>query len=253
MDSPSISTFCASTAAFTLPTSVFSFTLGYIHRLELSSSEPHNPPPGVAGLVGVSPDSVQLKSRDKGPWLFSTGRTSSAEDSPSTPATSATEAAPRNALRRWDRAAFSGVSGAGSVPDSTGVSPSGACRAILLPAIADAMLVRSAPPRRMFLRPAREASRSLSASLRPPSLHMATVAHREDADRLEARPGFVEDAPALTLIADAFHGGVQGHEPEERPAQVDSQPHLVQRADERRCLPHSAASFHWVDNLDSPA
>ena len=90
------------------------------------------------------PDSVQLKSRDKTPWLISTARTSSAEDSPKTPATSATVAAPRNALRRCERAASSGVSGAGAVPDSTGVSPSGACRAILLPAIADATLVTRA-------------------------------------------------------------------------------------------------------------
>jgi hypothetical protein len=39
--------------------------------------------------------------------------------------------------RRCDRAASSG---AGSAPDSTGVSPSGACRAILLPAIASSSI-----------------------------------------------------------------------------------------------------------------
>ena len=77
--------------------------------------------------------------------LRSTARTSSAEESPKTPATCATVATPRKALRRCDRAASSGVSGAGSVPDSTGVAPSGARRAILMPAIAEAMVVTSAP------------------------------------------------------------------------------------------------------------
>ena len=65
--------------------------------------------------------------------------------------------------------------GRGLGPDSTGVAPSGACRAILMPAITDARVVRSAPPRRTFFMPARVASMSLSASFRPPSLHVATV------------------------------------------------------------------------------
>ena len=60
--------------------------------------------------------------------LLSTARTSSAEERPKTPATSATVAAPKKALRRCDLAASSGVSGAGSAPDSTGVSPSGLLR-----------------------------------------------------------------------------------------------------------------------------
>jgi hypothetical protein len=49
MGSPSISTFCASTAAFTLPTSVFSFTLGTFvgsKYQRVSPTTPRREPPG---------------------------------------------------------------------------------------------------------------------------------------------------------------------------------------------------------------
>jgi hypothetical protein len=118
---------------------------------------------------------VQLKSRDRVPLFLCTARISSAEDNPRTPATKATVALPKKELKRCERAATSGVSGAGSAPDSTGVAPSRACRAILIPEIADARVVRSAPPSRRFFMPTRVTSMSLSASLRPPSLHIVIV------------------------------------------------------------------------------
>src|ERR671932_200002 len=93
-----------------------------------------------------------------------------------TPASRASDEVPVSATRRCDRAASPGVSGAGWVLDSTGVSPPEDSFAVLAPRMPEATPLRAAPPSNRFLTRARAGALSSAFSFSPPSLHARTVA-----------------------------------------------------------------------------
>src|SRR4028118_419014 len=116
----------------------------------------------------------QSRERDRRPW----GLGSAASINPETTteaASSATEPLLKNRSNRRALAASDGVSGAGLLPERTGVKPSGDRLATVAPSTAEATVFTTAPPSSTSLARVSPGALSSASSLTPPSLHPRTV------------------------------------------------------------------------------
>src|SRR5829696_6616491 len=237
MGSPSISTGCASPAEFTLSTSIFSSTFGTFVGRKYPRVSPTTPRRGPAGnrraRRSLSGFGSAKDPREEAPAFFQLFHGAALER----------RGQPKHAGHQHDR---------GGAQERAKALRAGSLIWRLGRGLGPRLYGRCAPEEDVLYAGQGRIDVALGLLQAPEPPRGDRHAHRQGAYSLEARPGLVQHAPALAPVGDACHAGVEGHEPEERPAQVDAKPHLVQRADGRRSLPHGVPSFLWVGSLGAP-